>query len=412
MPTSELDAPIELRAAAESGLMALTGHAGGPPLHPPGVARGLARLAARVTHWSAACGAAVEVDWADLVTARAGLLGLRRSGRISANGTCRLLPGPDGWMALSLPRPSDLAAVDAIVEGGAGPDPWEAVGRALAGRSVADLVARARLLGVPAAPLGVPAAALGRAEAAGAPWSAQRRWAPSATRAIEALTVVDLSSMWAGPLAAMLLSRAGGRVVKVESTSRPDGARGEPSFYASLHGPDQQVVVLDFASADGRLALRALVDQADVVIESSRPRALEQLGAGPGDAADRDGRVWLSITGYGRDAPGGHWVAFGDDAAVAGGLVARDDEGQPVFCGDALADPVTGLVAAAALFEAMASGGGVLLDVSMQACAASVAPRSTAPSTAADAGDDGWHVTVDEARVPVRDRAAAVQPSP
>lgn len=411
MPTSEPDAQIDLRAAAESGLMALTGHAGGPPLHPPGLAHGLARLAARVAHWSAECGAPVDVDWADLVTIRAGLLGLRRGGRISANGTCRLVSGPGGWMALSLPRASDLAAVDAIVAGalegaveGAGDtDPWGAVERALAASSVTDVVASARLLSVPAAPLGSP-------DGAAAPWSASRRWGRAGRRAIDGLSIVDLSSMWAGPLAAMLLSRAGGRVVKVESTSRPDGARAVPSFYAALHAPDQQVVALDFGTAEGRRALRALVDRADVVIESSRPRALAQLGAGPDDVAARDGRVWLSITGYGRGAPGRDWVAFGDDAAVAGGLVAWDDENRPVFCGDALADPVTGMVAAAAAFEAIASGGGVLLDVSMQGCAAAVAPRAMVPSIAAEAGDDGWRVAVDGVRVPVRDRADAFQP--
>ncbi len=93
----------------------------------------------------------------------------------------------------------------------------------------------------------------------------------------------------------------------------------------------------------------------------------------PEQVAGRAGRVWVSITGYGRAEPGRQWVAFGDDAAVAGGLVAWENEAHPVFCGDALADPVTGLSAAAALFEAMAGGGGVLLDVSMQASAASLA---------------------------------------
>jgi hypothetical protein len=65
-------------------------------------------------------------------------------------------------------------------------------------------------------------------------------------------------------------------------------------------------------------------------------------------------------------------VAWGDDAAVAGGLVA-DDQGRPAFLGDAVADPVTGMAAAAAVFDAVAKGGGVLLDVAMAGCAAAVA---------------------------------------
>jgi crotonobetainyl-CoA:carnitine CoA-transferase CaiB-like acyl-CoA transferase len=65
-------------------------------------------------------------------------------------------------------------------------------------------------------------------------------------------------------------------------------------------------------------------------------------------------------------------VAFGDDAAVAGGLVAWDGDG-PVFCADAVADPSSGLVAVAATLDALAAGGGWLLDVAMSRVAAHLA---------------------------------------
>ncbi len=122
---------------------------------------------------------------------------------------------------------------------------------------------------------------------------------------------------------------------------------------------------LDFRSPAGRAEAAALLDTADVVIEASRPRALEQLGLGPEDRPERPGRVWLSITGHGRSAPGRDWVAFGDDAAVAGGLVGWDASSQPVFCGDAIADPITGLVGAVAVLRALAAGGGQLIDLAM-----------------------------------------------
>jgi hypothetical protein len=73
-------------------------------------------------------------------------------------------------------------------------------------------------------------------------------------------------------------------------------------------------------------------------------------------------------------------VAFGDDAAVAGGLVCWDGEG-PCFCADAVADPTSGLVAAAAILDALAVGGRWLLDVSM----AAVAARLSGPTLPADA---------------------------
>ncbi len=104
---------------------------------------------------------------------------------------------------------------------------------------------------------------------------------------------------------------------------------------------------------------------ADVVITGSRPRALEQLGLALDDRVGRGRpRVWLSITGYGRSGPSGQRVAFGDDAAVAGGLVARDDLG-PCFCADAIADPLCGLASAVAVLDALEAGGTWVLDASM-----------------------------------------------
>jgi crotonobetainyl-CoA:carnitine CoA-transferase CaiB-like acyl-CoA transferase len=182
--------------------------------------------------------------------------------------------------------------------------------------------------------------------------------------------VVDLSSLWAGPVTARILAEAGARVTKVESRTRPDAARTDPAFYRWVHGTGQASVRLDFRSPAGRAEAAALLGAADVVIEASRPRALEQLGLGPDDLPERPGRVWLSVTGHGRRPPGRDWVAFGDDAAVAGGLVGWDESRAPVFCGDAIADPITGLVGAVAVLRALADGGGILIDLPMRRAAA------------------------------------------
>ena len=409
MPTmADHGEAVELRAAAASGLMALTGRPEGPPLSPPsGLVHGLDALAGAIASWTAEVGDAVAVDWAELLTVRARILGLQRQGRRSANGSCRLLRAPDGWVAVNLARPEDRDAVDAVARCNGGPDKWEVLEGMLEQCSGAELVQRAQLLGVPAATLGTGD------EVPRRPWSAHPYGERAGRRHPAGLSVVDLSSMWAGPLTAALLARSGATVVKVESASRPDGARAVPAFYQSLHAEDQPVVTLDFGTGQGRRRLRAMLDEADVVIESSRPRALEQLGAGPGQVAPRAGRVWVGITGYGRAEPGRHWVAFGDDAAVAGGLVAWEDDAHPVFCGDAVADPVTGLSAAAGLFEALAGGGGVLLDVSLQAAAASLtAGHPRRPSTPARRVGGTWQVIVDGQAMPVRGGGETAQPAP
>ena len=90
---------------------------------------------------------------------------------------------------------------------------------------------------------------------------------------------------------------------------------------------------------------------------------MTQLGIDVDEIAE-GGTVWVSITGHGRDGEGARRAAFGDDAAVAGGLVAADD-GGPVFVADAVADPLAGMVAAVAALDRFAAGGGWVIDVSM-----------------------------------------------
>jgi crotonobetainyl-CoA:carnitine CoA-transferase CaiB-like acyl-CoA transferase len=186
------------------------------------------------------------------------------------------------------------------------------------------------------------------------------------------LIVVDLSALWAGPLCGDLLAGSGALVIKVESPHRPDGARRGPAAFFDLLNGRKRSVALDFGQTEGVATLRRLIRRADVVIEASRPRALEQLGIhAAGEVRDGGPQVWVSITGYGRTDASGR-VAFGDDAAVGGGLVVWH-EGGPLFCADAVADPITGLAAANACLNALASGGRWLLDVSMAGVSAELA---------------------------------------
>jgi crotonobetainyl-CoA:carnitine CoA-transferase CaiB-like acyl-CoA transferase len=183
--------------------------------------------------------------------------------------------------------------------------------------------------------------------------------------------------MWAGPLCGQLLARAGATVVKVESPARPDGTRaGRPAFFGWMNSGKLSYAV-DFSEPSG---VRQLLEAADVVIESSRPAALARRRLGPPDITPRDGRVWLRITGHGTGGERADWVAFGDDAAVSGGLVGNEAQG-PVFCGDAIADPLTGLHAALAAVESLNRGGGELIEMSMAAVAATYAGCPRQPET-------------------------------
>ena len=184
------------------------------------------------------------------------------------------------------------------------------------------------------------------------------------------------SALWAGPLVGAVLVRTGARVIKVESTTRPDGARvGSPRHFAALD-QGKESVTLDLTTPSGSARLGRLVDGADVVITSARPRALEQLDLDPtGSVRTGRPRVWLMITGFGTDPGSADRVAFGDDAAAAGGLLVWDDRG-PCFCADAVADPVTGLAASAEVLRALADGGEHLLVASMADVAGGLVDRA------------------------------------
>lgn len=293
------------------------------------------------------------------LTERAAITGNWHGGAVSPGGSCHLLPAADGRLAVNLARLDDWELLPAWLESD-DVEGWAGVARSVAGRSTADLVARARLLGLAVADAGPP-----RAEPV--PWFSVIATGETAPPG-EAPLVVDLSSLWAGPLCGRLLADAGAEVVKVESSARPDGARFGPLEFHERQNASKSLLTLDLRTEAGVAELTALLRRADIVIEASRPRALRQMGI---DAEallrERPGLVWVSITGYGREEPEGQWIAYGDDAAVAAGLswVLHAATGEWMIAGDAIADPLTGLHAAWAAWCAYRRGGGQLLSIAL-----------------------------------------------
>ena len=345
------------RAWARSGAMSLTGHAGGAPLCPP------TRAATLVDELAAPFG----LD-SGLLAERAALTGWERDGRVTLGGAGRLLRARDGWVALSLPRPEDVELIPALLglESPAADEPWPVVESAIASRPGAAVVERARLLGL-------AAAVVGGARAHPSPW-----WWPhakGAERDLDGAVVVDLSALWAGPLCGALLLRAGARVIKVESSPRPDGARRGNSDFYDLLNVGKESVALDLTTTAGRADLGLLVARADVVITAARSRAIAGLGLDPGAMTGRT-QAWVAITARGRDDDS---VGFGDDIAAGAGLVAWDEAGEPCFAGDAIADPLCGVVAAAAVLRGAAG----VVDISMEQVASLVVAEPGARAIAA-----------------------------
>lgn len=288
-------------------------------------------------------------------------LGVRVDG-FSFGGATKLIACTDGVVALPLARDTDIEMLPAFFEEDAptgvlsdAQKRWEWTERLMRPKSTRDLRERAELLGMPLAIVGETAA-----PSVDAPAIQPEFFSPFVGDAHSSLRVLELAPMWAGPLAGKILGAAGATVVKVESPLRPDGTRtGSPEFFEYLNS-GKEIVPLDFNSRDAASHLRHLISSSDVVIEGSRPRALTQLGIDPREVLESGHTsIWLSVTGYGRHSAR---VAFGDDAAAAGGLC---DQETPAFTGDASGDPLTGLAGAFAVLRALAEGRRCLLDLSM-----------------------------------------------
>lgn len=367
---------------AQSGGQWLTA----PEVGAPGcLVRNVVRLSQYLDVRGAGLAELVGASGLGIIGERAAFLGYPRASSVSCGGATRLLATNDGWVAVTLARPDDILAIPAWLGIDLPTDPWSSVSTVVKERSTQTIVERASLLGLACAAVGevedhrgVIALNLGEI----------------GPRPLSGTLVVNLASLWAGPLAADVLARLGARVVTVESTARPDGSRAAPSFFNALHGHCESVA-LALDTDLGRQNLRALLSQAEVVIEGSRPRALSQMGIDARQLVADGPRVWVSITAHGRSGDTADRVGYGDDTAAAGGLVGASN-GTPVFLADAIADPLTGIATAASIVQLLERGGRWLVDIALARVAASVnasdsdspacRPEPSSPRVRADPG--------------------------
>lgn len=168
--------------------------------------------------------------------------------------------------------------------------------------------------------------------------------------------VVDLTALWAGPLATALLADLGAEVVKVEPSVRPDGTARHPAFHGHLNSV-KQVVDLDLREGPDRRRFEALLDRADLVIDSFSRRVMPNFGYGRPVLAARWPRLAaLSITAFPASAVEADWIAYGPGVHAVMGLGDRGPgrafEPAPVAYPDALA----GLSAFAAAAELLTRG--------------------------------------------------------
>jgi len=198
------------------------------------------------------------------------------------------------------------------------------------------------------------------------------------TPPLAGLRVLDLSRLYPGPYASLVLADLGADVVKVEDPKGGDYLRwmpplaGEQSGFFHALNRNKRSLALDLRAPAGAAAFLRLCRGADAVLESFRPGVMERLGLGWETLRAESPRLVLcSISGYGQDGPyrglAGHDL---DYCAIAGVLALNGPPDHPLPLGVQVADVAGGAWPAvagilAALVRRGATGEGARVDVSM-----------------------------------------------
>src|SRR5262245_10885462 len=212
---------------------------------------------------------------------------------------------------------------------------------------------------------------------------------PASTGPLQALRVVDCSTVLAGPLCTMLLADLGADVVKVEPPEG-DSTRGwgppwvgdeaagtrTAAYYLAVNR-NKRSIRLDLRQDAGREVLRRLLRDADVLVENARVGGFARLGFDDATLEALNPRlVHLAISGAGVDGPDAQKPGYDFVAQAIGGLMSITGDadatgGHSTKVGVAISDVVTGLFATVGILASLlarerdAGGAGQRIDVSL-----------------------------------------------
>lgn len=192
------------------------------------------------------------------------------------------------------------------------------------------------------------------------------------------LRVLDLATLFAGPLAATLLGDFGAEVIKVEHPAKPDPSRGHGpakngvGLWWKLLGRNKRTMTLDLSKPGGRTTLLRLAATADVIVENFRPGTLEKWGLGWEELSAVNPRLVLArVTAFGQFGPYAHRPGFGTLAEAMSGFAAitGEPDGPPTLPPFGLADSIAALATAYAVMTALAArdraGAGQVVDMAI-----------------------------------------------
>ena len=208
---------------------------------------------------------------------------------------------------------------------------------------------------------------------------------------LHGVRVVDMTRALAGPYASLMLADAGADVIKIEHPggddtrgwgppfiTPSDGGQAESSYFLSVNR-NKRSVVLDLKADEDLETIRALIAEADVLVENFRPGVMDRFGLGAEALEALNPRlVVLSITGFGEGGPQGHRAGFDQIVQGEGGLMSFTGPpgGPPTKTGMPISDILAGMFGAygvaTALVERERSGRGQRVTTSLLASTVAV----------------------------------------
>lgn len=178
---------------------------------------------------------------------------------------------------------------------------------------------------------------------------------------MDGIKVLDLSTLFAGPLIATLLGDHGAEVIKVEHPRGDDARRwgaskGEVSLFWKVLSRNKKCIAVNLNSSEGQEIIKKLIIESDVIIENFRPGRMEKWGLGWEEVQKINDRIiMVRVTGFGQEGPYSGYAGFGTLAEAMSGFahITGEPDRPPTLPPFGLADGISGITGAFAVSSAL-----------------------------------------------------------
>ena len=198
------------------------------------------------------------------------------------------------------------------------------------------------------------------------------------TQALENIKVIDIATLFAGPMAATMLADFGAEVIKIEHPKNGDPVRTHGSskngvgLWWKMLARNKKSVTLYLGSPEGQEIFKRMIADADVLIENFRPGTLEKWGLSYEELSKINTKLVLArVTGFGQIGPYATRPGFGTLAEAMSGFasITGTPDGPPTLPPFGLADGISALTTAFAIMTALnartITGKGQVIDLAI-----------------------------------------------